>query len=145
MQLLRRPQQNFRPSVPHFRINIMTSTQFLRSMFTSLSRNSTNPRSRPLRQRVPTYPCPRPRDGCSQMTGRRGAQDEDLRNKVAQTDFEDWSNAGFRALLCAAACVYGRFCGCWMSVELLATVARSRTRVWKDCSRREELTSASRL
>jgi hypothetical protein len=27
------------------------------------------------------------------MTGRRGAQYKDLQNKVAQTDFEDWSSS----------------------------------------------------
>jgi hypothetical protein len=56
------------------------------------------------------------------MTGRRGAQDEDLRNKVARVDFEDWSNAEFGALLRAAACVLWSVLWLlhrWMDVEVL--------------------------
>ena len=138
MQFLRRPQEKSKlqtgsPFLPFRSINFPhqhdINTKILRSMSSSRQSHLISTKTRgPERggDRVPTYPCPRPRDGCSQMTGRRGAQDEDLRNGGA-VRFRRLVGFGISELCCARLLAFMFACGgCTVGWMLRCCTVRDR-------------------
>jgi hypothetical protein len=124
MQSLRRPQEKPNQpgsfsSIPHSRINIMTSTQFLRSVFTSLSLQKLNKFAVPTAAAGTDISLSQATERVLPDDGSSGRARQGSSKQGGANRFRRLVEFGLRALLRAAACVYGRFVavapldGCW--------------------------------